>query len=182
MTTLRSRLRDDTRSAHDRLDRLVSGFDLRKPGPLGSFMAGHHAAMQALDVAPGPCAASARALLEELLPALEADLATLGRAPAPAPRTLCCDDTAALYVLLGSRLGTLVLRRRWQEARDPAVRAAACYFDRPPPTQEWRRFTAWLDAQPAETPAAERSVRDAARLFELFETTLTPQAAEVAHV
>lgn len=181
MTTLRSRLRDDSRCAHDRLDRLVTGYDLRRTGPLARFLAGNHAALRALRVARGPFDGEAEALRDDLLPALSADLGTLGVSPGPGPEAQSFDDRAALYVLLGSRLGTQVLCRQWAEATDPRVRAASAYFDRPFGAQDWKRFTAWLDDQPAEGPAADRAVRDAARLFDHFETALRRQTQEVAH-
>ncbi|SDE61233.1 hypothetical protein [Limimaricola pyoseonensis] len=164
---LRRRLKSDLAPVHDRLDALFSGFDLRDPDDLGGFLAAHRLAFAAIRPAPG--GATGGALLDRMTAALDADLAALGRAPGPAlPLLELREPLAQDYVLLGSRLGTQVLARRWAEGRDPRARTAGRYLSLPPMAAEWRGFCEMADRLPGDDARAAAVLAEAAALFALF--------------
>ena len=104
-----------------------------------------------------------------MIAAIDADLARL-KAPAPprlAPLVLHRHG-AQDYVLLGSRLGSQLLRRRWQAATDPCLLAAGAYLSLPPLTDQWRGFCDEAGARPADGTDADAELAEAERLFELF--------------
>lgn len=167
VSTLRSRLRADTAERHARLDRDISTIDIAiRPGFV-RFMQTHHRAFRALDaVAPLPA-------LRDLADRAGRDLDQLGAPEAPVPdKGGPLDPLAVDYILQGSRLGTKVLKRRWQATDDPQVRAAGAYFDAPVDAEGWRATCDALAARSAAGPAADRVVSDALRIFDIFGTAL----------
>ncbi|MDO8409248.1 MAG: biliverdin-producing heme oxygenase [Phenylobacterium sp.] len=170
---LRTTLRTATRQDHERVDQLGGGFDLAKPADYGAFLLGHAAVLPpleaALDAAPPqdlppgwPERRRAKALL--------ADLAELGlTAPPPSPIAVPATSAArvgALYVLEGSRLGGILLRRRLAQAQPGAPSAYLAHGDGQP---LWRTFLEWLDSRaldPAETHAAIDGARGVFAAFE----------------
>ena len=166
--TLRERLRLDTRLWHEEVDRAYSGFDLRHPSSLAGFLRANLSALRSIDCHPGPQADAARLLRDEMATALEADLRHLGGPQPDAAVPVRFDATAVLYVLLGSRIGTQVLRRRWLGSTDAAVLGAGRYFAMPQRTGDWRDLCVRLAGASAHDPAAETIVRDACDLFGLY--------------
>lgn len=188
MSSLRERLRHDGRTAHDRVDEAFAGFDLTQPEGLQGFLQAH--ALALLAIAPeenqesGSGAGADPAYLHQLI---REDLATLssalgsrsgdpempdlGAAKSTAQRTHPAGyhPVSIDYVLLGSRLGMQVLRRRWQLSEDAAVRQASGYISLPSVSGEWRALCSRLAAQPSEGPEADRIVTDALYIFEVFE-------------
>lgn len=74
------------------------------------------------------------------------------------------------YVLLGSRLGSQLSRRRWEAGRDPELRAAGSYLSLPPMTAAWRTFCLEAGAQPGAGTEADRMIAEAGGLFDLVLT------------
>lgn len=166
--TLRKRLRDSTRGAHEALDAQVSAFDLSTRSGLRCFLAMQVQALSALaSVADGAACAP---IIRVLRNGARDDLATLsGRVPAPAPAPRHKPHPLALdYVISGSRLGTVVLKRRWQASTDPAVRAATAYFGAPDGIEHWRAFCASTEAIDAAGAVSDSIVADAAGLFDFY--------------
>ena len=165
--TLRSRLRAETADDHARLDSAISTADVATRSGFVRFMQTHEAAFRALDsVARSP-------QLHDLADRAARDLQSLGAEAVVLPRIeAALDPWAVEYVVQGSRLGTKVLKRRWQESTDPQVRAASAYFDAPSDPAAWRSTCDALDALPAKGAEADRIVADARRIFDIFSDAL----------
>lgn len=181
---LRTTLRAATRQDHDRVDQLGGGFDLAHPAGYGAFLLGHAAVLPpleaALDAAP----------LQDLPPgwpdrrrasALLADLADLGleRPPPaliPAPAT-AAERVGALYVLEGSRLGGIVLRRRLAEAQPGAPSAYLGHGEGQP---LWRTFLEWLDSRTLDVAQTHAAIAGARGVFAAFEAGFKTAATSTA--
>ena len=172
--SLRTRLRGDLAETHAQLDETLSRLDLRERGDYGLFLMLHRRAF-------GGIVAQAAATAEDLaatLEALDQDIAALGLSPAGDGDRLDVAGLALDYVFLGSRLGTKVLRRHWQSAEDPAVRAAGAYFEMAPRTGGWSALLQDLASRPAEGAETDRIVADAGLIFARFEETYRALLAE----
>jgi hypothetical protein len=167
MTTLRDRLRVDTAPSHERVDRAYSRLDLRRPDDLGTFLTAQRAVLAAIRVRPGAHAEEAREVALMMTDALDADLGHLGAGPVMTLGAREVHGTACLYILLGSSLGTRVLHRRWLEAGDPVVAGAGRYLGLAMPPGAWRNLCEDLARRPPGGPEADRTVGDAAALFDL---------------
>lgn len=195
---LRSALRTGLSDAHLRVDRLFSCFDLTVPAGLAAFCRANENALRRLrfpvpyDAAAASVPAGAsgdtprgveghapdspatdplRIDATAMITALQADRRALGDdAPLPPLAALAVTPhpVAVAYILLGSRLGTQVLRRDWAQSADTQVQGAGRYFALPPLTAEWRRLVADLDARPVLGPDAQQILSDAEAIFDLF--------------
>jgi len=166
--SLRTRLRDDTRAAHERVDAAYRSCDIAGPGGLGLFLSDHLRAFSAVSIADGFRSDQAEALRTEYCAALETDLAALGL---PMPETagrLGVGATPALYILLGSRRGAEMTRRHWATHAQGVARLAGRFLSLNPRNAEWRRFCLDLSAQPAHGPEADRMVAEVDAIFGLF--------------
>ncbi|WP_176559246.1 hypothetical protein [Rubellimicrobium roseum] len=167
MTTLRDRLRADTAPWHERVDDAYSVLDLRQTVDLGRFLRSQLSVLLAVRCGPGRHAEDAERLRRSMIGALQADLRHLDlKAVRPATERRL-DATAVHYILLGSRLGTRVLHRRWLGATDAAVAGAGRYLGTTPPTAAWRKFCAELLQMPDQGTEADRITHDACILFDL---------------
>lgn len=167
MTSLRDRLRASTAPRHERVDRAYSSLDLRRTDDLRTFFRAQLWVLDSIRCCPGPHAAEADDLRSRLAQSLRRDLRVLDSPPAVTFEQSGLHATAMLYLLLGSSLGTQVLRRRWQEATDPAVAAAGQYLGLTVPRIEWRRLCEELARTKADGAEADRIVHDASRMFDL---------------
>lgn len=167
-TNLRDRLRSSTARQHEAVDRAFSRLDLHDPAALSDLFRALRTAIGAVRCLPGAQAAEALALRDEAIEALDADLRHLG-APRSSPLSpVELHATAVLYVLLGSRMGMGVLRRRWSTATDPVARGAGRSFGLAAQTPAWRRFCEATSGRPADGPEADAILHDAGRLFDLY--------------
>lgn len=169
--SLRTRLFEDTKAAHDRTDRLVSGFDLSCARGRAGFFTAQRLALDAMARVPG-IPDDIAACLGDLVARLDADLGAPPRGGLPAVRHV--EPLAARYILLGSRIGTQVLARRFAAA-DPG--GSSAYFDAPSAKVEWRQLCLALQKLSGRGTMADAVVADAIRLFDLFSA-----AAEIALV
>ena len=167
MTSLRDRLRADTAPWHERVDRAYTTLDLRQAADLGTFLGAQLSVLLAVRCGPGPNADAADELRAGMAAAILADLRHLDRAPVLTRQAHQFDTTSVLYILLGSRLGTRVLYRRWLEATDPAVKGAGSYLGLAPPSGAWRALCGELLQRPFQGAEADRVVEDACLLFDL---------------
>ncbi|MGR3625295.1 MAG: hypothetical protein ACU0A0_03290 [Limimaricola sp.] len=166
-TPLRSRLKRDLVARHERLDACFSRFDLTTRPGLSGFLAAHRTAFAAIRPASGGLTGGP--LLGRMIAAIDADLGVLGHAPGAGPAPLRLTRSMAQdYVLLGSRLGSQLLRRRWAAARDPRLRSAGTYLSLPPMARDWRAFCDRAGALPGEGTEADKVVCEAGQLFDLF--------------
>lgn len=178
--SLRTRLRDDLSHVHERLDSRLSLADLTTGQGLRRFLFaqsfGFRQVMARLDDQDPPATAP---LLSRIAEALDADLATLdapdardvaGQGARPEADEPPLSGLAIDYMVLGSGLGTTVLRRSWAEGTDDDVRAAGQYFTLPRPPQPWRDLVMHLGDLPASGDRADRITGDAEQIFEFFAT------------
>ncbi|WP_068080421.1 biliverdin-producing heme oxygenase [Novosphingobium rosa] len=182
---LRHVLRLGTREDHERLDAKLGACDLATHGGMARFLTAHAIGLQA--VAP----LAARFLQDELdlvMPDVQAmvaqDLADLGAAaPLPALPALTDDGAAgAAYVLIGSRLGTAVLRT--QGYWSPGTPGFSRYMEDTSLRTLWQplvkalRDHAWSDAgREAALATARASFAAFEQGLHLAETMPAPGAA-----
>lgn len=168
--TLRSALRSGTFALHERLDAAASRDDLARLEGLSHFLRLQHAGLHWLQ--QSGAGKHSAGLLAQLCKALDADLRQLGLDPRDAPRAapmpLC--RHAVDYIVLGSRLGTVVLKNRWSQSTDAAVQRCCHYFSVPHQPKLWQDLCADLAAQEPDTAQARQSIADAQRIFEQFIT------------
>ena len=172
MTSLRDRLRTDTAPRHERVDHAYSSLDLTQSDGLRTFLGSQFSVLAAVRCGPGRHAAEAADLGRRMASALRSDLRDLRAGPALPVAERRLDATAVLYMLLGSSLGTRVLRRRWLEATDPSVATAGRFLGLAPPPGAWRTLCEELEQSPAQGAEADRIVHDVEELFELHLTVL----------
>lgn len=181
--TLRDKLRLETAPHHEAVDRAFSDLDLCQRTGLARFLVANLASLRAIGCGQGQDAQQAELLRDEMITALEADLKELGVAPDRIRSTVRFEPTAVLYVLLGSRLGTQVLRRRWLGATDRAVLEAGRYFGLPQRKADWHNLCMRLTQTSAQSSGTDGIVRDVQGLFNLYGASLirssTPALANV---
>lgn len=162
-------LRDRTSGEHERVDRLLSALDIGSPDGFADFLSIHRICFAAMK-ADAPAEEGGFATLTEMIACIDSDLASLG-IPCDAGSAVSVGPVHVLardYVLEGSRLGSKVLRRRWEASEDPRVKAADAYFSITPVPGRWREVCAALSAVSPDGPEATRIAEDAGRLFALF--------------
>jgi heme oxygenase len=166
-TSLRIRLRTETRVSHEGLDEQVSRFDLTTEVGFASFLSMQTLALRTL--APHAARAECRDALHDLLDRAAADLSGFETADHAGPAISGSLQPLSIdYVIAGSRLGTRVLRERWLAATDERVRRADAYFSAPGYIELWKSFCASAGAMPAAGPLADRVVRDADRILHFY--------------
>ncbi|WP_194134277.1 hypothetical protein [Salipiger mangrovisoli] len=159
--SLRDALRSATSGPHQRLDMELSRLDLAKAGDLRAFCEVQRRGFSRLGEACGWDAAEASIALRDTLQALEHDL---GPQALPGPGLdLPLHSDAVAYLVLGSQLGTAVLRRSLPEAPQDG------FFALPGDRAAWRAFCLRLGMQTDDSPEAQRVLRDAIRAFSIFE-------------
>lgn len=179
--SLRSRLREDTRDLHDRLDHDVARLDLSSRSGLGAFLQLQHQGFASLlyglasndgsgsGIDPAP---TLHADLRRHLDAVERDLKLLGAPPlGPDGHHTPADGfqpLAVAYLLYGSRAGASLLRRDWEQATDPRVRMARSFFTMAPSVAAWTHLRDGLGAMPADDARADAVVASARQAFDLF--------------
>lgn len=175
--SLRLALRDELRPAHDRLDAALGALDLSERAGLLSFLQCQWAVWGHI-----PDTGATRDLLIPVRAALRADLATLGWPAQGAPRVTAHDDRApedraVEYMLLGSRAGAMVLRKRWQTTQDRRVGNAGQFLNLPPERPRWRALCDQLHRCDSHSPAGRRTLHDAGMIYAAFANAL----AETGH-
>ena len=173
-------LREGTRAAHDRLDARAAALDVRTRPGLAALLAMNEAVFAAM-AAAAPADGPAARMLPPMLEALRADLGALGAPRVRIAPLSALDGAVADYLVVGSRLGSRVLHRRWLGAADPAVKAAGRYLGASEragdPADGWPALTARLAALEGQGPAARTRVAQARGLFARFEAALDAAVA-----
>ena len=175
---LRRSLRKGTRAGHDRLDAALGALDLTQPSGLTTFLAAHAFGLHGVLPAAGTFVETELgATMPDLAALVARDLAGLGVDIAP---RLAGDmgldalpdlDASAgagagmAYVVMGSRLGMAVLRRRgyWRSPALPACR----YIEDTSVSPLWPRLLDWLAC--AGSGVAEPALAGARAGFAAFE-------------
>lgn len=169
-------LRAATRAEHERLDAMMSGFDLADRASYRAFLAAHAMALSAVETALDEAGFAARLgdwPERRRGSALAADLAALdGAVPAPlaAPTlTRPAAQWGAAYVIEGSRLGGRFL------ARQVGATLPKSYLDAPQPAGGWRVFLAALDEAVTSRDEIVEAATAARAVFAMFEAGATRQ-------
>lgn len=173
--SLRARLRADTRLAHEQLDEEVSRFDLTTPIGFLCFLTMQSAALQTLSALQ--VSAKAGAMIRDVLERAALDLRQLGSSTQQSPAAIEPVHPLAIdYAIAGSRLGSQLLKKRWQAATDPQVRRASAYFSAPSYIEMWASFCNTTEAMSSSGTLANQIVQDADRIFHLYlECARAPQ-------
>lgn len=171
---LRKHVRSALKSDHDRVDAKFGLLDIQDRSDLATFLQTHRAAFHALLTSGAALQGRIKARhLEDLIAAIESDLKAL-RVPVlrvPVEKHSYC-DLAVDHIVLGSRLGTAILRSRWLMSQDRQVRQARNYFAQPQFKDEWRGHCMHLSLMQDSDVAGQHLIDDARRLFVLFESAL----------
>ena len=173
LTSLRARLRDDTRALHEHLDAVVSRFDPSTAEGLACFLQMQSLALRAIE--PHAAQAASLGALQDLLQRADSDLRQMETGDRPdTPAIAPLHPQAIDYMIAGSRLGTQVLRKRWLAATAPHVRQASAYFSAPSYIDLWTSFCRSTEAMSPRGPVADQIVHDACRLFRLYADFAAP--------
>jgi heme oxygenase len=171
---LRKRVRSALAEDHERVDAKFAELDFQSRDGLATFLQAHRAAFGAILMTTTSFDGRIKeAHLKDIIKALDADLKAL-RVPVyrlSAPDG-AFDPLAVDHIVLGSRLGTAVLRAKWLMSADRQVRQARSYFAQPQMTEEWRAHCMELSAMDASDNIGQQLIEDARKLFELFERAL----------
>ena len=153
--------------AHEKLDAEVSKFDLTTPYGLLQFLNMQSRALQSLLALQA--SAKADVMIRELLERAALDLRQLGSSTQLSPAAIEPVHPLAIdYVIAGSRLGSQLLKKRWQAATDPQVRRASAYFSGPGYIEIWASFCETAEATPSAGTFADQIVRDADRILHMY--------------
>lgn len=124
---------------------------------------------------PVSTGAACRPMIADLKDRVTEDLDTLGvpvrkgaRPFAAAPDPLALD-----YVLTGSRLGSAILRKRWQSSNDPMVRLAARYCCAPSYIRLWKAVCQTAEQLDSAGSRSNRIVRDTIAIFDFYAACAT---------
>lgn len=162
--SFRHHLRHATMPEHEAVEAAFAPLTADLAATLPVFLtAQRHAFRLLLDACPPGAALISDGTIKDLMDRLDRDLGPASQTPAAPPRL---EPLAVDYLVLGSRLGTEVLRRDMQ-TRAPDVPLPA-YFQAPPVSAEWRRLCAELDAVAPDGAEAARIEFDVRRGFGIF--------------
>lgn len=165
---LRMRLRMDTTPQHHRLDALVSEFDLTRHEGMRHFLLMQARMLGGLRVrATGALSAD---MIADLHDRAVHDLGDLqvDRHAMTAVQVPSLHPSAIDYVMAGSRLGTTILKQRWEAAGDPDLRKIDRYFSAPHYREVWQAFCQVAGQMPADSREADLICADATRLFSCY--------------
>ena len=174
----RMALRQATRPAHDRTEAMFADFLDDPVSLMDDYLTAQRVGIAALVMARsegfGP---SHRTIYERILRDLDADCADRDLHPPVLMHDLRLHPVAVDYILLGSRLGTEVIRRRLVEAGiDPVPR----HFRKSVDATPWRLVCDRLDHIGLGTPLAEAVTADVATGFDLFARAVHMTLSEAA--
>ncbi|MEJ6395956.1 hypothetical protein V8J82_22045 [Gymnodinialimonas sp. 2305UL16-5] len=161
--------------SHEELDKEVSTFDLTTPDGLLCFLQMQATVLKTL--ALHPISQMSIDMVNDLLERVGSDLLQLECSDRE--RLLDLDTLNPIsidYVVAGSRLGTLVLKKRWLSAKSLTVRRATAYFSTPGYIETWAAFCVTAEDMAATGPLADQIVRDTDRVFQFYrECARAPQ-------
>lgn len=168
--SLLTRLRRDTKEVHETLDRESLPFQSDPASHLTWFLAAQMSGLTALSsAAQVPHDPDTLTLLSEVLDRLDHDCKRLSLSvPVVRVRGQIHPDALA-YLVIGSRLGTEVLRRKLDEANISEIPA---YFTRQDYRHAWQNLCARLEAQPGAGKAADDVAQSALIGFRVFQDAI----------
>lgn len=164
--SFRQYLRNASHPAHDAAELTFAPFLADPQRELPWFLATQWSALRTLQVSAPQGSLLSAGILQDLLRRLDADLADLRIAPPSPEAARPLDPLAVDYLVLGSRHGTEVLRRRLFGSPDsPPARG---YFTKDRDPGAWQALCAALDRVDPDSPRAARILFDTASGFDLF--------------
>ncbi|MEY8883365.1 biliverdin-producing heme oxygenase [Donghicola sp. XS_ASV15] len=175
---LLQRLRDESRSAHEALDQSFLPFQKNPAEHLKPFLAAQMAGLTALSTAVRTSPdRETLGLISEMLDRLEQDCRHYGLSVPVVRHKRELHPVALSYLVIGSRLGTEVLRRKLMESELDHV---PLYFAPQEYKAIWRELCLRLGAMPAIGAEAEDICTSVIAGFELFQEaeTLTRDLTE----
>ncbi|WP_236638307.1 heme oxygenase-like domain-containing protein [Mangrovicoccus ximenensis] len=163
----RHQLRVSTQVQHQRTETAFAAFTEAMPGRLTWFLAAQRAGLAALlESCDAPDLAS-RHMIADLLRRLDADLAGRGARHEGVAPAGPLDPLAVDYIVLGSRLGTEVMRRALAQRLSP--QEMPTYFAAPDARPLWKAHCAELEEIWPDSDRAGQIIADAELGFELFQ-------------
>ncbi|WP_411890149.1 biliverdin-producing heme oxygenase [Yoonia sp. SDW83-1] len=168
-TDFRHALREQTRTDHDFLDRMISTLDIARLRDFRVFLQIHHSCflvMQARSLGQGLSTAALSNMIDGLAADLDAVTANPYAIDLPTPSAL--DPLSIDYMVAGSRLGSKILSKRWGASTDPCVQRANTYFGQAIDPKLWPETCRALSALPPSSARADAIVEDTRTQFQLF--------------
>ncbi|WP_150297735.1 heme oxygenase-like domain-containing protein [Salipiger aestuarii] len=169
----RHALRLATRAAHDDSEVLFLRFTDSPGDTMRWFLAAQRAALAAICDSTEPARMASRPLARALLTRLDADLSALGGDARPVVPARTLHPMAADYLVLGSRLGTEVLRRALIGSAPPVP--VPSYFHACHGPAMWRDHCALLNAVDPASDLAGDLTRDVIAGYDLFHAAAVAQ-------
>lgn len=186
MSTLRLRLREETRDAHASVDALFSQHDLSTRTGLGTVLRAHSVALNRTLSALSDQSSAYAQTVHTMIAAIDEDLDALDES---APASSHIDDPDAhvhplglIYVIAGSTLGARILLSDIQASGDPRVAAATRYFACPATNEMWKSVSSTLkgwSGQPHEENEIVTSAQTAFSWFEAAHRTVQKASEDV---
>ncbi|NSX55393.1 hypothetical protein [Parasulfitobacter algicola] len=162
-------IREQTRTDHDLLDRMITTLDIAQLDDFRVFLQIHHCCfvvMRSRSLDQG----LSTSVLSDMIDGLTADLEIVSgnrhAVDLPAPSAL--DPLSIDYMVAGSRLGSKILRKRWGASTDPCVQRANTYFSQAIDPKLWPETCRALSAMPPGSARADGIVEDTRIQFQLF--------------
>jgi heme oxygenase len=174
MSSLRRRLREETRDAHTSVDTLFGQHDIATREGLSITLQAHAIALRrTLAALPGRQTFTHARTLLVMLAAIESDLAAL-HVPATNTDQVQVKDgdihpLGLIYVIAGSRLGARILLSDIQASRDPDVASATRYFACPESDEMWKQVSSQLKAWTGSAEEEKKIIASAQTAFLWFE-------------
>ncbi|OUD08584.1 hypothetical protein BVC71_13585 [Marivivens niveibacter] len=140
---------------------------------LGWYLAAQRAGLSALFRDQKPEQALCAELVPDLIDRLDHDLQQMGRRSYAVVTPGPIDPVACDYLVLGSRLGTEVIRRKLFASAER--KTVPSYFQTVSDTNLWREHCAILDQIDPTTARARTIIKDVRRGFRIFETAAQSQ-------
>ena len=159
-------LRDHVREQHDRTEAVFAAFSADPLARMDWFLSSHMSVLCAVSHALQRLDGSdIIAAFGRIQTALHADCTERGLTPVLLSHSFKGDPLAAAYVILGSRLGVQILRRRVIDAGGGDYPA---FFDEHQTAPAWRSLCIALDAIDPQSDRAEDIAEGAADIFDMF--------------
>ncbi len=168
-TNFRHALREQTRTDHDLLDRMISTLDIARLRDFRVFLQIHHSCflvIQARSLGQGLSMVALSNMIDGL--AADLDVVSDNRRTIDLPTPSALDPLSVDYMVAGSRLGSKILRKRWQTSTDPCVQRANSYFGQAIDPKLWPKTCRALSAVPPSSARADAIVEDTRTQFQLF--------------
>lgn len=170
MNTLRSTLRYETATAHERLDQALCVYDLTTQTGLAKYLKIH--LLACLHLRGLTTDNDFRREIDAKVSSIQADLdvlnATLSSHKLPTSNAQQ-HPVGLTYVIAGSSLGGKLLFKDWAKSIDPVVQNAGKFMHSAKITDSWKKFLTYIDKHDFSSEEVEEIVSSANYCFGVFE-------------